>query len=194
MTLPVTQHRPEARPVFLYDFAVPDAYLALEGIAAALGTVPELVPVRASGLRGGGGVEAFRCAEERTIWTSEFARRASRHHIQPLRWPDPFPPDSEKALLVATYARGIGKVAAFSLAAFRQAYAGGRDLEDTETVLIAAAACEMHPRAVLKALEQRSVRAALDRATEEAGDVRTLPALRIGGELHEGADVLEAVR
>ena len=95
-------------------------------------------------------------------------------------------------MLVATYARGIGKVAAFSLAAFRQAYAGGRDLADTETVLIAAAACEMHPRAVLKALEQRSVRAALDRATAEAGDVRTLPALRIGDRLLEGAEVLAA--
>lgn len=192
MSLPVTEHRPEARPAFYYDFAVPEAYLALEGLVGTPGAVPELVPVRGDRLPAGGGVESFRCAEEQTIWTDEFARRARGHDIQPLRWPDPFPPDSEKALLIATYARGIGKVAAFSLAAFRQAYAGGRDLADTETVLIAAAACEMHPRAVLKALEQRSVRAALDRATDEAADVRTLPALRIGERLLEGADVLTA--
>ncbi len=41
---------------------------------------------------------------------------------------------------------------AFSLAAFRQAFAGGRDLEQEGTVLIAAAACEMHPAAVLKGI------------------------------------------
>ena len=51
----------------------------------------------------------------------------------------------------ATYAKQIGRTVAFSLAAFRQAYAGGRSLGDPDNVLIAAAACEMHPRAVLKA-------------------------------------------
>jgi hypothetical protein len=35
-------------------------------------------------------------------------------------------------------------------------------------VLIAASACEMHPRAVLKALESTRVRAQLDEYTERA--------------------------
>ena len=48
-------------------------------------------------------------------------------------------------MLAATYAKHIGRAVAFSLAAFRQAFAGGRDLGDEGTVLIAAAACEMHP-------------------------------------------------
>ena len=49
-------------------------------------------------------------------------------------------------MLVATYAKQIGRAVAFSLAAFRQAFAGGRDLGERDNVLIAAAACEMHPR------------------------------------------------
>jgi 2-hydroxychromene-2-carboxylate isomerase len=71
-------------------------------------------------------------------------------------------------MLAATYAKQIGRVVAFSIAAFRQAYAGGRPLDADDNILIAAAACEMHPRAVLKALETRGVRDALDAATAAA--------------------------
>ena len=53
----------------------------------------------------------------------------------------------------ATFAQKSGRAVAFSLAAFRQAFAGGRDLAETDNVLIAAAACELHPNAVLKAIE-----------------------------------------
>ncbi len=53
-------------------------------------------------------------------------------------------------MLVATYAKSIGRVVPFAQAAFRQAFAGGHSLADTNNVLIAAAACEMHPNAVLK--------------------------------------------
>ena len=62
----------------------------------------------------------------------------------------------------ATYAKQIGRTVPFALAAFRQAFAGGRAL-DADTVLIAAAACEMHPAAVLKAIDLRSVRDELAR-------------------------------
>ncbi len=52
----------------------------------------------------------------------------------------------------------IGRVVPFAQAAFRQAFAGGRSLADPDNVLIAAAACEMHPQAVLRGAELRSVR------------------------------------
>ena len=77
--------------------------------------------------------------------------------MQPLRWPGAWPPDARTAMLAATYAKHIGRAVAFSLACFRQAFAGGRDLGDDSTVLIAAAACEMHPTAVLKGIGLRSV-------------------------------------
>ena len=69
----------------------------------------------------------------------------------PVRWPDGWPNNTLKAMRVATFAQSIGRTVAFSLAAFRQAFAGGRDLSDVDNVLIAAAACELHPNAILKA-------------------------------------------
>jgi 2-hydroxychromene-2-carboxylate isomerase len=95
-------------------------------------------------------------------------RRAAAQGMMELRWPEPFPFDSERAMLAATYAKQIGRAVAFAIAAFRQAYAGARPLDVDDNILIAAAACEMHPRAVLKALETRGVREALDEATARA--------------------------
>ena len=106
-------------------------------------------------------------------------RAARAQHVQPLRWPEPFPADSEFAMLVATYAKQIGRAVAFSLAAFRQAFAGGRDLGERDTVLLAAAACEMHPVAVVKGAELRGTRERLAAATAEAraAGVREVPAV-----------------
>lgn len=138
----------------IFDFADPEGYLEIERIKDH-DVVPELVPARL-------GPPAFRCAEEIAAYQEDFQRRAlAQGDILPVRWPDPFPFDSELALLAAVYAKKIGKVAAYSLAAFRQAYAGGRAL-DEETVLLAAAAAEIHPAALLKGVTLRSVREALE--------------------------------
>ena len=51
---------------------------------------------------------------------------------------------------VATYAKSIGRTVPFAQAAFRQAFAGGRTSPTPDYVVIAAAACEMHPEAVLR--------------------------------------------
>jgi 2-hydroxychromene-2-carboxylate isomerase len=82
---------------------------------------------------------------------------------------------------------------AFALAAFRQAYAGGRSLADPDNVVIAAAACEMHPTAVLKAAELRGVREALDAATARAAalGVRDVPAVWTGERVFHGQAELE---
>src|SRR4051794_28389867 len=138
----------------------------------------EWVPVLVADLGGGGGrFGAFRCAEERDIALGEVERAAASHALQAVRWPDPFPFDSSYAMRVATYAKQIGRTVSFALAAFRQAYAGGRPLDVPDNVLIAASACEMHPAAVLKAAETRLVRDALARATADAAarGVRDVP-------------------
>jgi 2-hydroxychromene-2-carboxylate isomerase len=161
---------PQAR--FFYDFASPEAYLAAEQVNAALPEIPEWVPVAL-------GPPAFRCAEEVAAYRDGIERRARAAGLQAVRWPDPFPGETEWALLVATYAKQIGRAVAFSLAAFRQAYAGGRDMAQPDNVLIAAAACEMHPTAVMKGAGLRSTRERLERATAEARalGVRDVPAL-----------------
>jgi 2-hydroxychromene-2-carboxylate isomerase len=171
-------------PAFFFDLGSPVAYLAAE---CALQTHPgvEWVPVVARELPGAETFDAYRCAEERDIALAQIEREAAEHGLQPLRWPDPFPFDSLFAMRVATYAKQIGRAVAFALAAYRQAFAGGRSLADRDNVVIAAAACEMHPSAVVKAAELRGVRDALDQATARAIalGVRDVPAVWDGERL-----------
>jgi 2-hydroxychromene-2-carboxylate isomerase len=181
MSLEVTHHggAEPPRAAFYFDFSSPEAHLAAErviGVLAARGLVAEWVPIRAPR-----DWHAFRCAEEEDIARTRIERTAAARALQPVRWPPSF--DSEVALRVATFAKQIGRVVAFSLAAFRQAYAGGADLGDTDVVLIAASACEMHPRAVLQAIERDAVARALDAATEEAAarGVPDVPAVWLPG-------------
>ena len=174
-------------PAFYFDLGSPDAYLAAERVLQTMPVATEWIPVLARDLPGAESFDAFRCAEERAIVLGRYAEAVARRGLQPLRWPDPFPFDSVLAMHAATYAKQIGRTVPFALAAFRQAFAGGRPL-DADTVLIAAAACEMHPAAVLKAVELRSVRDELTRRTAEAAElgVRDVPAVRVGTEVFHG--------
>jgi 2-hydroxychromene-2-carboxylate isomerase len=97
----------------------------------------------------------------------------------------------------ATYATSIGKGVSFALTAFRQAFAGGRDLSVADNVMIAAAACELHPNAVARAVEQQTVKDALKAATEEAlgRGVVGVPSIAAGDQVFWGDDRLsEAAR
>jgi 2-hydroxychromene-2-carboxylate isomerase len=62
-----------------------------------------------------------------------------------------------------------------------------------DNVLIAAAACELHPRAVIKGVELNSVKDALREATEQAIalGVPGVPTVAIGDQLFWGDDRLE---
>lgn len=173
-----------AQPVFYYDLGSVDCYLLAEQLGTTLGVVPEWEPVLGSDL-GWHEPELDRAALE---------EQARALELQPLRWPGRHPVDTRAAMLAATYAKHVGRAVTFSLAAFRQAFAGGRDLSDTDSVLIAAAACEMHPTAVLKALTLRSVTNGLARAASRAAaaGVTELPAIQIGSEVHSGPGALKA--
>lgn len=124
---------------------------------------------------------------------AEIERSALHLGLQPLRWPADFPFDSELAMLVATYAKSIGRVVPFAQAAFRQAFAGGHSLAGADNVLIAAAACEMHPTAVLSAAKLTSVAERLSATTTEAAErgVSEVPALHIEGRVFVGGDALD---
>ena len=58
---------------------------------------------------------------------------------------------------------------------------------------MAAAACEMHPKAVLKAAGTRSTGEALERATQAAlaRGITTLPAIVVGDAVVDGVHVVE---
>ena len=167
------------QPVFYYDLGSPASYLIAEQINTALPVVPEWEPILSPALE-----DVDRQAVERA---------AAALGLMPLRWPQVWPPDTGEAMLVATYAKRIGRSVAFSLAAFRQAFAAGRDLGDRDTVLIAAAACEMHPSAVLRGAELRSVSSQLAAATSDAvrSSIKKIPAIVVDGVVFEGERAIE---
>jgi 2-hydroxychromene-2-carboxylate isomerase len=147
-----------------------------------LGEVPEWVPVHL------GDVGPFRCAEEIAAYQEDVERAAVRQGVQRMIWPEPFPAEAEWAMLAATYAKQIGRAVAFSHAAFRQAVAAGRDLGDRDNVLLAAAACEMHPLAVIKGAELRGTRERLVQAGDQAraaGVTETPAVVTAAGEVIE---------
>jgi 2-hydroxychromene-2-carboxylate isomerase len=176
------------RPVFYFDFASPECWLAAERVNRELPVVPVWTPVRAE--PGAGSAPGPPPAAE----LADLGRRATAHGLPPPRLPDPWPGDLDAALRAATFAAASGRVVAFSLAALRQAFAAGRDLAQVDNVLIAAAACELHPRAVLKAIESRAVEERLAAASVEASRRVSgpLPAIAVAGECFTGPGAVEA--
>ena len=169
------------QPVFYYDLGSPQCYIVGETIMSALAVAPEWEPVLASQI----GPQLSHDREE-------VARLTAALGLQTVRWPAPWPPDTTRAMLAATYAKKVGRGVAFSLAAFRQEFAGGRDIGDENTVLIAGAACEMHPVALTKGMGLRSTADALTTANERAraAGVTTLPAIQMGDRTYEGLEAM----
>jgi 2-hydroxychromene-2-carboxylate isomerase len=178
---------------FYFDLASPLAYLAAERVLHVLPQPAEWRPVLAAELPGAQRLDAFGCAQERDVFRAEIERRARELGLQALRWPDPFPFDSALAMRAATYAKSIGRTVPFAQAAFRQAYAGGRDLQQRDNVLIAAAACEMHPAAVTRGAALRSVAEQLAEATRRAtrSNIKQVPAIVVDESVFEGERAVE---
>jgi 2-hydroxychromene-2-carboxylate isomerase len=189
------------RATFYYDFSSPYSYLAAERIsgvfAEAEAEQPEWQPISFGHV-----IQAI----GKTPWSmqpngpnpadlEEIQRRAAQRGLPEVRYPPGWPVEnySLTPIRAATYAKESGRVVSFSLAAFRQAFAAGRDLSDPDNVLLAAAACELHPKAVLKGIETKSVKDRLKSATEEALErgVTGIPTIAVGDELFWGDDRLE---
>jgi 2-hydroxychromene-2-carboxylate isomerase len=184
-------------PVFFYDLGSPYAYLAAERVnalfAETCGEPPEWQPILLGALFKRFGRDSWANGPDRAAGMREVERRASAHGLPPVKWPEPFPGNTLLAMRAATYAKQIGRAPSFSLAAFRQAFAAGRDLTEPDNVLLAAAAAEMHPRAVLSAVERDSVKRRLRETTERAGEmgVRGVPSVVVGERVFWGDDRLE---
>jgi 2-hydroxychromene-2-carboxylate isomerase len=183
----------ELDAAFYFDLVSPLAYFAAERVLHTMPVACEWQPILTRAMPDAETFQAFLCREEEEIFRMEVERRARSLNLQELRWPDPFPYDSTYAMRAATYAKSIGKVVAFAQAAFRQAFAGGRPLDATDNVLIAAAACEMHPLAVQKGAALRSMDRGLVAATATAVDhgVTDVPAIRVGKRIFHGERALE---
>lgn len=182
-----------SRPIFYYDLGSPFAYLAAERVHAVLGEAPIWQPVLLGAIFKATERRSWGLSADRAEGIAECERRARARGLPPFRWPEPWPGDMLQAMRAATFAKRIGRAVAFSLAAFRQQFAGGRDLGVPDNVLLAGAACELHPRALLKALELQSVKDELREATAAAvaRGVVGVPTIAVGEELFWGDDRLE---
>jgi 2-hydroxychromene-2-carboxylate isomerase len=185
------------RGTFYYDLGSPYAYLAGERVNAVFAEAgadpPEWQPILLGGLFKRFERDSWGNGPERERGMEECESRATAYGLPPIRWPEPWPGNMLFAMRAATFAKEIGRTVSFSLAAFRQAFAAGRDLGEPDNVLLAAAAAEIHPRAMLAAVGRDSLKAALRDATERAGDlgVRGVPSLELHGEVYWGDDRLE---
>lgn len=183
-------------PVFFYDLGSPYAYLAAERIHAVFAEAgaepPEWRPVLLGALFKRFRRDSWANGPGRAEGMAEVERRAQAYGLPPVRWPDPFPGNTLFAMRVATFATEIGRGVSLPLAAFRQAFAAGRDLSEPDNVFIAAASAELHPRALRAAAERDSIKARLRETTEAAGDagVHGVPSVLVGDEVFWGDDRL----
>jgi 2-hydroxychromene-2-carboxylate isomerase len=182
---------------FYFDLGSPYAYLAAERISglftdAGLGQ-PEWQPILLGGLFQRFGRDSWANGPGRAEGIAEVERRAASYGLPPLVWPDPWPGNYLFAMRAATFAKQTGRTVSFALAGFRQSFAAGRDLADPENVLVAAAACELHPNALVRAAETKGVKSALREATDRAAELGVIgvPSLRVGDEVFWGDDRLE---
>jgi len=169
------------QPRFYFDLGSPDAWLVAERVLRELPVLAEWMPAALG-------------PDPAPDWTA-LSARAREAGTLPLRSPASWPPDTSLVLHAATFSKQLGKTVAFCLAAFRQAFTAGRDLGAEETTLIAGAAAEMHPRAILRAAGLAGVRRDLAARTQEARElgIGQGPALvLVDGTVHAGPDCLEA--
>lgn len=185
------------RSIFYFDLGSPYAYLAAErvtGVFEQAGSPqPEWQPILLGGLFGRFGRDSWANGDGRAAGLRECERRAHAYALPPIRWPEPFPGNTLFAMRTATFAKEIGRTVSFALAAFRQAFAAGRDLSQPDNVFLAAASSELHPRSLEIAVRRDAIKDRLREATDRAGDlgVTGVPAITVGGRVFWGDDQLE---
>ena len=185
------------RATFYFDLGSPYAYLTAERISGLFTDAeleqPEWQPILLGGLFKRFGRDSWANGAGRKDGIAEVQRRAAEYGLPPLVWPEPWPGNGLFAMRAATFAKQTGRTVSFALASFRQAFAAGRDLSEHDNVLIAAAACELHPSAVSKACGTESVKRALIEATDQAAELGVIgvPSLVVGDEVFWGDDRVE---
>ncbi len=189
--------QPTPRATFYFDLGSPYAYLTAERISGLFTDAeleqPEWQPILLGGLFQRFGRESWANGPGREDGIAEVERRAAELSLPRLVWPEPWPGNMLFAMRAATFAKQTGRTVSFALAAFRQAFAAGRDLSAPDNVLLAAAACELHPNALLKAAGTKGVKNALREATEQAAELGVIgvPAIAVGEEVFWGDDRVE---
>lgn len=186
------------RATFYFDLGSPYAYLTAERIEGELGADVLWQPVSLGAIFKATGRSSWAVGdpEQRARGIGEVERRAQAYGLPPLRWPEPWPSNYLFAMRAATFAFRAGCGHEFTLRAFRDAFARGRDLAVPENVLSAVADAGMDPAVVAAATADPDVKLALRSATDAAlaRGVHGVPTVAVGEELFWGDDrLLDAV-
>lgn len=185
------------RPVFLYDFNSPYAYLAAE-------RVDEVLPVKA---RWQPVAFAFMLrAHDRSPWSfdererragiADCERRAEVYGLPPLCWPPGWPIESYglTSLRGAIVAEHHGLLREFSRAAFARNFVHGLGLKDLGDVLAVADEVGLDADAVKRGVAGEDAKRRLTEATEAAiaAGAVGVPTVLVSGQSFWGDDQLEA--
>lgn len=183
------------RATFYFDLGSPYAYLAAERIEGVLGAGVLWQPVSLGAIFKATGRSSWAVGdpERRARGIGEVERRAQAYGLPPLRWPEPWPSNYLYAMRAATFAFQGDRGRQFTLCAFRDAFARGRDLAVAENVLSAAADAGLDATAAAAATADPDVKLALRSATDAAlaRGVRGVPTVAVGERLLWGEDRLQ---
>ncbi|MGD0455574.1 MAG: 2-hydroxychromene-2-carboxylate isomerase [Solirubrobacteraceae bacterium] len=180
---------------FYFDLGSPYAYLTAERLANVLPEPVRWQPLSLGGLFKANGRSSWALGEDqrRQAGMAEIERRARGYGLAPIHWPDPWPGNYLMAMRAATFAFTVGRGREFTLRAFRDAFALGRDLSVPARVLDAAEHAGLDRQAVEAATQDPQIKQALREATDAAHELGVIgvPTIAIDGELFWGDDRLE---
>ncbi|HEY5053688.1 MAG TPA: DsbA family protein [Solirubrobacterales bacterium] len=184
---------PAPEPTLFYDLGSPYAYLAVERAVAVLGFEPRLEPVLVGGiftLRGHG---SWSQTPDRAGRIAEVEARAERYGLAPLRWPSGWPDNTLKAMRAVVWAELIGGGQRFARAAFKAAFAEGRDLSELEVLIAIADSVGLPSEDLSGAIEELAIKDALKQATTRAWErgVVGVPCIEVGKKVFYGDDQLD---
>lgn len=108
---------------------------------------------------------------------AEIEERARGYRLPPVAWPPGWPPNTLRAMRAVMWAGTFGAGEAYARAAFRAAFADGRDLADDATLQHVARAVGLPAEDLPGALADPAIKDALRASTQEAIDlgVRGVP-------------------
>lgn len=178
-----------------FDLGSPYGYLAAARIEELLGREVEFRPILLGGIFQQRGWGSWAQTDARAEGIGEVEARAERYGLPPVVWPDPWPGNGLFVMRAAVVADRMGRGKAFAHAAYRAAFAEGRDLSKLVEIDRVATAAGLDAVRVVEELSNPAIKQRLidqTAAAWEAG-VRGVPTTSIDGVMYFGDDQLDLV-
>ncbi len=191
------------QPIFYYDFASPNAYLAhklIPAIEQRTGARFAYVPVLLGGLFKLTGNQApmlaFAGVPAKLAYEQlEMQRFIARHNLSAFQMNPHFPVNTLALMRGAVAAQVLGVAPAYIEAMFQFMWEQGRKLDDMAVLAACLAEAGLPAAALLEAAQTQPVKDQLAANTQEAAQSGAfgIPSFRVGTELFFGKDTLERV-